>query len=47
MEPFLRAKPRHPPKRSQSGPARKGWGRRPKFLFVHDNPISGVDEEML
>jgi hypothetical protein len=47
MEPLLTVEPRHLSKRSWSGAARKGWGRWPEFLFIHDNPKSGGDEEML
>ena len=42
---LLRAKPRHSSKRSWSGANNEGWGW-PEFLFVHDSPKTGGNEEM-
>ena len=52
MEPLLRAETRHPLKEIVVGRSKETVGagvRWPKFRFrfIHDNPISGVDEEML
>ena len=46
VEALLMAIPRHLSKRSWSGANKKGWGW-PEFLFVHDSPKTGVNEEML